>query len=253
MKYLLRTALAGGALVFALALASAAWIEYSARNSCASVGVPSFPAQTPGGASATLVDRILPEYQIGEKHSVIVVAPSARAFESLKEAKSDAQPIIKLFNLLPVLAGKSDNSSPSEKKSLYEKLQDSSGLVLEEPNRELVAANIATADKHIPSTPETVRGFVAYRLRHNEMKLPVSFHAEPVESGVRLTTETRIMFADRKLCRDFAWYWGVIYPGSSLLRVDFLDAVKRRAEHGMAPIPEDQKEVPETATDGGTQ
>ena len=84
MKFLLRMASATGVIVLALALASSGWIEYSARISCASVGGSPTPARTAGDAPATLVDEILPDYQIGERHSVFVDAPPARVFDALK-------------------------------------------------------------------------------------------------------------------------------------------------------------------------
>ncbi len=251
MRFFIRTGLAAGVVVIVLALVSVSWIEYSARNSCASVGSPAAPLQIAHDkGSTTLVDEIVPEYQIGEKHSIFIEAPPARVFDSLKRAKDDEQSVIKLFDLLPVIAGKRDASSLSEdEKPLYEMLRETSGLVLEKPNKEFVAANIATMDEHIPSTPNTVRGFVTYRLRYNEMKLPVSFRVDPEEGGSRLTTETRIMFAVRNLCRDYFWYWGIIYPGSSLLRIDFLEAVKHRAEAALSP--DARGKYLETALDGG--
>lgn len=232
MRFFIRTGLAAGLAVVVLALASVSWIEYSARSSCASVGGSAVPLRIANdGESYTLIEELVPRYQLGERHSVFVEAPPTRVFQSLKRAEGDEQPVVKLFDLLPVIAGKRDSSSLSEHgKPLYSMLRETSGLVVENPNRELVTANIATADEHTPSTPKTVRGFVAYRLKHSEMKLPLSFRVEPEEGGSRLTTETRIMFADRGLCHDFGWYWGVIYPGSSLVRTDFLEAVEHRAE-----------------------
>jgi hypothetical protein len=231
VRFFVRTGLAAGVAVVVLALASVSWIEYSARSSCASVGTPAVPPRVAHDGNSTLIEEIVPVYQIGEKHSVFVEAPPGRVFDSLKRAKSDEQTASRLFDLPPPIAGKRDASSLSEDgKPLYEALRESSGLVVEKPDRELVTANIATTDEHTPSTPNTVGGFVAYRLRHNEMKLPLSFQVQPAGSGSRLTTETRIMFADGDLCHDFGWYWGVIYPGSSLVRTDFLEAVKHRTE-----------------------
>lgn len=132
---------------------------------------------------------------------------------------------------------------------LYVMLRETPGLVVERPNRELLTANIATADEHTPSTPNTVRGFAAYRLRPNEMKLPLSFRVEPEAGGSRITTETRVMFADGDLCHDFGWYWGVIYPGSSLVRVELLKAVEDRAETALSP--DDRTKHPDTASNGG--
>ena len=123
------------------------------------------------------------------------------------------------------------------------------GLWSRDRSRELLTANIATADEYTPSTPTTVRGFVAYRLRHNETKLTLSFRVEPEEGGSRLTIETRIVFADGDLCHDFGWYWGVIYPGSSLVRVELLGAVEHRAE--TASSPDGRTKHPDTASNGG--
>jgi hypothetical protein len=204
-----------------------------------------------GAEGRALVDKVLPVYQFGEKHSIFVDAAPERVFDALERTKSEGQTAIRLFDLLPVIAGKRDAASLSgDGKPLYEMLRGTSGLVLEEPNRELVTANIATVDEHTPRTPQTVRGFVAYRLRHNEMKLPVSFRVDPDEGGSRLTTETRIAFADRNLCRGFGWYWGAIYPGSSLVRADFLRAVKHRAE--TASSSGGQGTFLQRALDGGT-
>lgn len=234
MRFLVRTGLATGAIVVVLALASVSWIGYSARSSCADVGRSANPRQvTPDAEKPVLVDEILPEYQIGEKHSVFIEATPEQVFESLKRVTYDEQPKSSLMNLLPVILGQRE--APSEEEPLYEMLRDEAGLVLEEPNREVVTADIASADEHTPSTPDTVRGFVAYRLRHNEMKSAENLRVDAVEDGSRLTTETRIMFDDQNLCHDFGWYYGVIYPGSSLIRIDFLEAVERRAEHGAQP------------------
>jgi hypothetical protein len=250
MKFFIRTGLAAGAVMLVLALVSVSWIRYSAHSTCASVGSPAPPQIAHDEGSTALVDEIVPEYQIGEKHSVFIEAPPARVFGSLKRAKFDEQSVIKLFDLLPVIAGKRDASSLwQDEKPLYGTLRETSGLVLERPNKELVTVSIATVDEHIPSTPNTARGFGAYRLRHNEMKLPVSFRVDSETGGSRLTTETRIMFADRNLCHDYYWYWGVIYPGSSLLRIDFLQAVKHRAEAALSP--DAQGKYLDTALDGG--
>ncbi len=251
MRFFIRTGLAAGAAVVVLALASVSWIEYSARSSCASVGGSAVPLRIAHEEEgSTLIEEIVPRYQLGERHSVFVEAPPELVFESLKRAKGDERPVVKLFDLLPLIIGKRDASSLSEDgKPLYGTLRETSGLVVERPDRELLTANIATADEHTPSTPNTVRGFVAYRLRHNEMKLPVTFRVEPESGGSRLTTETRVMFAEGDLCHDFGWYWGVIYPGSSLVRVELLKAVEHRAETSSSP--DDRTKHPETASNGG--
>ena len=103
MKFLVRTGLVTGVGVVVLALASALWAEYSARGSCTSVGGPAALSRIVGdGAPATLVDEALPEYQIGEKHSIFIDAPPERVFESLERDTGGEHPILELFDLLKV-------------------------------------------------------------------------------------------------------------------------------------------------------
>jgi hypothetical protein len=47
---------------------------------------------------------------------------------------------------------------------------------------------------------------------------------------VLLTTETRVFATDAPTRRKFAAYWRVIYPGSALIRMMWLRAIKQRAE-----------------------
>ena len=43
-------------------------------------------------------------------------------------------------------------------------------------------------------------------------------------------TETRVATSDERSERVFARYWRVIYPGSALIRRNWLRAIKARAE-----------------------
>ena len=59
----------------------------------------------------------------------------------------------------------------------------------------------------------------------------MNFHVEPVGPGAsRLVTQTRVAATDSLATRRFAAYWRVIYPGSALIRLMWLRAIKSRAE-----------------------
>jgi hypothetical protein len=45
-----------------------------------------------------------------------------------------------------------------------------------------------------------------------------------------LFTETRVYATDSATRRTFKVYWRTIYPGSALIRLSWLRAIKRRAE-----------------------
>jgi hypothetical protein len=53
---------------------------------------------------------------------------------------------------------------------------------------------------------------------------------EEKEDWCRLTTETRVHATDALSRQRFAAYWRLIYPGSSFIRVQWLRAIRKRAE-----------------------
>lgn len=62
------------------------------------------------------------------------------------------------------------------------------------------------------------------------VKSAIGFFVEPLESGSRLTTETRNQPTDEEAARRFARYWRAVGWGSRLTRYDMLRATRRRAE-----------------------
>ena len=50
----------------------------------------------------------------------------------------------------------------------------------------------------------------------------------------RLTTETRIFATDDVALGRFTAYWRIIFPGSAILRMTWLRAIKARAEQAAA-------------------
>ncbi len=62
------------------------------------------------------------------------------------------------------------------------------------------------------------------------VKATMNFRIEPDGSGSRVTTETRVHGTDTNAILRFTPYWRTILPGSWILRVTWLDAIRRRAE-----------------------
>jgi hypothetical protein len=59
----------------------------------------------------------------------------------------------------------------------------------------------------------------------------INFRLEDAANGETvLTTETRVYATDASSRKRFAAYWRVIYPGSALIRVMWLRAIRNRAE-----------------------
>jgi hypothetical protein len=65
-------------------------------------------------------------------------------------------------------------------------------------------------------------------------KAAFNFQVERVDGHTVLRTETRIATTDEHARRRFGRYWRVIYPGSALIRIAWLRAIRRRAERHLA-------------------
>jgi hypothetical protein len=64
----------------------------------------------------------------------------------------------------------------------------------------------------------------------------IAFVLTGVPGRTRLTTETRILPLDAASRRAFGRYWRLIQAGSALIRVLWLQAIKRRAERRPARV-----------------
>ena len=69
-------------------------------------------------------------------------------------------------------------------------------------------------------------------------KASMNFAVRPLGDGSSLlATETRVEATDDATRLRFGAYWRLIYPGSALIRVNWLDAIRRRAEAAPALRP----------------
>lgn len=60
-------------------------------------------------------------------------------------------------------------------------------------------------------------------------KAVVGFRLDPSGAEVLLTTETRFVATDETTRRLMSRYWRIIRPGSDLIRMEWLRAIRRRA------------------------
>jgi len=103
-------------------------------------------------------------------------------------------------------------------------------MLADEPRQELVLGTFAAAPR--PSrladwTPETWQALSA----PGYAKAAMNFRIQEIGPGeCRVTTETRVYATDAATARAFGRYWRVIYPGSALIRVMWLRAIRTRAE-----------------------
>lgn len=185
----------------------------------------------------SLIDDYAPEYQFREFHETRVQAPFEKVYRAVLDVSAEE---IKLFRTLtwlrsPRLRSRAPESimNPAAKRPILEVATTSGFLKLAEaPGREIVVGTVVVAP---PGTRRPRTGFgpreYAALDRPGFAKATMSFRVEDLGGGwCRATTETRVFATDAQARRRFAAYWRVIYPGSSLIRIQWLKAIRKRAE-----------------------
>lgn len=188
----------------------------------------------PPPASTSLLDAIMPGYDVQEVHSTHVDAAPAQVFAAILAVTPGETALARPFMWLRTLplrlrggAGMDDARWNQPILSL-----PATAILGRDGDRELVAGLIGQFWKIGPGERVAVRDrdqFVAFN-RAGFAVSTLSFHVDPEGRGCRVTTITRVRTTDPDSRRAFLRYWRVIGTGSAVLRRTWLRAVKARAE-----------------------
>lgn len=174
--------------------------------------------------SGSALDRMLPDYQFVERHSVLVRASRQDVWRALHDVGLREMALTRfLFGLRAIPARIAGTQRPAGGGPWLPALLNSGfKMMAETPGREIVLG--------------TTGRFWERRARPGVQPDPgaaiaaMDFRLEESQGGILLTTETRVAVEDRAARRRFAIYWVVIRMGSGLIRRELLQAVRRRAE-----------------------
>ena len=201
-------------------------------------------SETRVGAPSTLLDEFVPAYQFSEFHSISIDAPKGKVSAAIWAVTPDE---IRFYGALtwirrfgrPRPAGALN--APGSRPILGTFLKTGFLTLADDPGREIVFgfargprgwAKSAAEFKALDQVQAPPLGKVAMNFRIQELD----------RTHCKLTTETRVYSAGTLALRVFAAYWRMIYPGSSLIRSEWLRAIKLRAEAAPdpgAPVPAD--------------
>jgi hypothetical protein len=182
----------------------------------------------------TKLDEFAPIYQFSEAVSIPVRAPADRVYRAVFEVTADEVPFYRTLVWLRRGGARGPDSvlNPPAGEPLISVATRTSFLRLAEvPGCEFVMGTVVKAPPGVPfaagSTP------ASYKALNQEgfAKATMNFVVEAQSPGWSLLrTETRV-FATDPASRDlFASYWRVIAPGSAVIRLMWLRAIKVRAE-----------------------
>jgi hypothetical protein len=178
------------------------------------------------------LDRFLPEYQFSEVHAARVRAPMEAVVKAIREVSlADMPAAVVLLRIRAAAGGRFRGSPPDPRPLLDTMLQPGSGFLAldsDDPG-ELVYGMVGFV--HKPKPPVTKPEQFAAFTDPGGIRVAFNLRAVPDGDGVvRLCTETRCLANGDDARRTFARYWRIIYPGSSIIRRVWLDAIIARAE-----------------------
>lgn len=188
----------------------------------------------------TLLEQVLPQYDVNEVHRIEIRATPERVYGVLKQYRFGSSPLFRILFGLRRMAG-----LPARLISRWKRaaaawdFQEPPLLelkpfvkVAEAPNEEVVLGLIG---KFWQPAPQEVR--LADReafLRFDDpayAKAAMNFRLIPNGGGATcLSTETRVRVPDPRSRMLFRLYWAVIGFFSGWIRVDMLKGIKRSAE-----------------------
>ena len=192
----------------------------------------SLPVHETRAAGTARLDEILPRYQFSEHHERRIAATPAQVWRALHEVTAAE---IRFFRTLTTIRrfgrpGPEDIlNAPANRPILDVALSTTFVRLASDASGEIVLGTtvIAPSGAAVPRTPDEFRTWSAPGFAIATMNFRIE--AQP-DGASLLTTDTRVFATDAVTRRRFARYWSLIYPGSALIRRQWLAAVEKRAE-----------------------
>jgi len=198
------------------------------------LGALSWPASMIRVAQTrTRLDEIMPDYQFSETHSARIHARPEQVMQAVRESTfGDMKSLATLLKVraAALRAPSHESDGFSQDKRILD-LFSASGYITGGSDREILSCGGANVRAQYILRPNTLREFAEYH-EPGAVKMAFDFHVEDAGGGwSTLTAETRVLATDDLTCRGMGRYWRLIVPGSGLLRRQWLDGIKRRAEN----------------------
>jgi hypothetical protein len=213
-----------GAVVFGAALAAAFLLAL-------------WPAPSLHSDGHQSIDRFLPSYNFQEFHRARVHASPEAVYRATLEITADEIRWLKPLLAIRQLPGslRLRPESGSSVPILEFATRNSFCYLAREPGKEIVVGTVGRFWESRGGRVSGIRGpeeFLAFQ-DPSYARVAMNFTMEDAGNGfTALTTETRIFAPEGQARRRFGAYWRLIYPGSSLIRVGWLEGIRKRAEAG---------------------
>lgn len=180
------------------------------------------------------IDEFAPLYHFREQHEITIAAPAARVFDAVRTVPANEIALFETFTWIRRFGqpGQESIMNAPEHQPILDVATKTGFLLLHDrPPHEVVVGVVVVA----PPGTRRPQEFGAADFKQLTLpgfaKATMNFRIEEAGAGAsRLITETRVFATDRTALRRFTPYWRIVFPGSAILRVTWLRAIKARAE-----------------------
>jgi hypothetical protein len=181
-----------------------------------------------------MLDEFLPLYDVNEVHSISTTAPPAAVMEAIRGLTPAEVPVLVALMAIRSVPALLRRRRLPVRGPLLAGFRKSGFVQLRETPAELVLGGVGRFWQPSGGLRRIEAADFAGFAEPGFAKTAFNFHVERIGELTVLRTETRIATTDERARRSFARYWRLIHPGSALIRLAWLRAIRRRAEHQSA-------------------
>jgi hypothetical protein len=193
-----------------------------------------------------LLDRVMPVYDVVERHHVDVAAPAEVTLAAACEMDLQQSMLVRgIFRAREVILGSDPDTTPHPRGLLALTKSLGWGVLAEVPGREVVMGAVTQPwEANVVFRPLPSDAFASFN-EPGYVKIAWTIRADatsPADSVFR--TETRAVATDRIARVRFRRYWSFLSPGIITIRWMMLQPVKNEAERRAAALNPVQPAIP---------
>jgi hypothetical protein len=178
-----------------------------------------------------MLDEFLPSYDVNEVHSVSAGAPPAAVMQAIHALTPAEVPLMVALMAVRSVPRLLSRERPSLCGPLLDGFLRAGFAKLHERPDEVVIGGVGRfwqpSGGVRPIEAAEFRGFD----EPGFAKAVFNFRLERSGDRTLVRTETRVATTDDHARRRFGLYWRIVYPGSAVIRLAWLRAIRRRAEN----------------------
>jgi hypothetical protein len=178
-----------------------------------------------------VLDEFLPSYDVNEVHSVSTDASPAAVMQAIHALTPQEVPVLVALMAVRSVPRLLDRKRPSLRGPLLEGFERAGFAKLRDRPDAIVLGAVGRFWQPTGGLrPIEAAEFLDFD-EPGFAKAVFDFRLEQSGAGTLVRTETRVATTDAHARRRFGLYWKVVHPGSALIRVAWLRAIRKRAEN----------------------